>query len=120
MLSPNVFHRGHVGLLAAAVADVIELMCDQVVEKGRLAFAATAGVGTGDVGFDQSSGRYFVLDRNRCGRILEIAATTRGRSPVSPEFATAAQQGDKHSIARDHPAQIGGVIGISEQATTLP
>jgi hypothetical protein len=56
--SSIVFHRGQIGPVATAVADVIETMCDQVVERGRLAFAAMAGVGTGDVGFDQSSGRF--------------------------------------------------------------
>jgi CO/xanthine dehydrogenase Mo-binding subunit len=98
--SSIVFHRGHIGPVATAVADVIEGMCDQVVERGRLAFAAMAGVGTGDVGFDQSSGGFFVLDRNRSRRILEIAATTRGRSSVSTEFARRLQQGDKRSIAK--------------------
>ena len=98
--SSIVFHRGHIGPVATAVADVIEEMCGQVVERGRLAFAAMAGVGTGDVGFDQSSGGFFVLDRNRSRRILEIAATTRGRSSVSTEFARRLQQGDKRSIAK--------------------
>lgn len=60
MPSSIVFHRGHIAPVATAVADVIETMCDQVVERGRLAFAAMAGVGPGDVGFDQSSGRFFV------------------------------------------------------------
>jgi hypothetical protein len=54
--SSIVFHRGHIGPVATAVADVIEWMCDEVVERGRLAFAAMAGIGTGDVGFDQSAG----------------------------------------------------------------
>ena len=85
--SSVVFRRGHIGPVATAVADVIEGMCDRVVERGRLAFAAMAYVGTDDVGYDQSSGRFFVLDRNRSGRILKIAATTRGRSSVSTEFA---------------------------------
>jgi hypothetical protein len=65
---------------------VIETMCDQVIERGRLAFAGMAGVGAGDVGFDQSSGRFFVLDRNLSDRILEIAATVRGRSSVSTKI----------------------------------
>jgi hypothetical protein len=37
--SSIVPHRGHIGPVATAVADVIETMCDQVVERGRLAFA---------------------------------------------------------------------------------
>jgi CO/xanthine dehydrogenase Mo-binding subunit len=98
--SSIVFHRGHIGPVATAVADVIETMCDQVIERGRLAFAAMAGVGAGDVGFDQASGRFFVLDRNRSGRILDIATTARGRSSVSTEFAKRLQQDDKRLVAK--------------------
>jgi len=99
--SSIMFHRGQIGPVAAAVADVIETMCDQVVERGRLAFAAMAGVGPGDIGFDQSSGRFFALDRNRSGRILEIAATIRGRSSMSTEFAKKLQRADMHSILNE-------------------
>ena len=96
-----VFHRSHIGPLATAVADVIETMCDQVVERGRVAFAAMAGVGPGDVGFDQSSGQFFVLDRNRSGRILEIDASVRGRSFVSTEFAWKLQRADMHPVSKE-------------------
>jgi carbon-monoxide dehydrogenase large subunit len=68
------------GPVARGVADVIEDMCDRVIEKGRLAFAGMAGVGAGDIGFDQPYGRFFVLDRDRSGSILEIAETTRSRA----------------------------------------
>ena len=101
MPSSIVFHRSHIGPVATAVADVIEKMCDQVVERGRLAFAAMAGVGPGDVGFDQSSGQFFVLDRNRSGRILEIAATVRGGSSVSTEFAKKFQPAHMHAILKE-------------------
>jgi len=76
--SPVAFRRNDIGPVARAVADVIEGMCDEVIEKGRLAFAAMAGLGAGDVGFDQASGRLFVLDRNRSGTILETFETARG------------------------------------------
>lgn len=75
-----VFHRSDVGPVASAIADIIEDMCDQVVQKGRRAFAAIAGVGASDVGFDQQTGRFFALDRDRVGEILEIAETVRGGS----------------------------------------
>jgi CO/xanthine dehydrogenase Mo-binding subunit len=75
--------RSSVSPLAAAAADVIEGMCDQVIERGRLAFAAIAGVETGVVGFDQSGGRFFVLNQDRSGRILEIAGQARGGRCVS-------------------------------------
>jgi CO/xanthine dehydrogenase Mo-binding subunit len=76
-----VFHRSRIGPVASAVADVIDEMCDQVIARGRLAFAAMAGVDTVDVGFDQATGRFFILDRDRSGNILEIAETARGGSP---------------------------------------
>ena len=101
MTSPIVFHRTHLGPVATAVAEVIETMCDHVIERGRLAFAAMAGVGPGDVGFDQSTGRFFVLDRNRSGRILEIAATTLGRSSASTEFAWKLQRADMHPVSKE-------------------
>jgi len=99
--SSMVFHRSHIGPVATAAADVIETMCGQVVERGRLTFAGMAGVGPGDVGFDQSSGQFFVLDRNRSGRILEIAATTLGRSSVSTEFAWKLQRADMHPVSKE-------------------
>jgi hypothetical protein len=85
--SPNVFHRCHIGPIANAVADVVEGMCDQVIEKGRSAFAALAGVGVVDVGFDRQTGRFFVLERDRSRNIFEIAEATRGRSSVSIALA---------------------------------
>jgi CO/xanthine dehydrogenase Mo-binding subunit len=70
--------RSSLGPVARAAADVIDDMCDRAIEKGRLAFAAIAGVGTADIGFDQLNGRFFILDRDRSGSILEIAETARG------------------------------------------
>jgi hypothetical protein len=58
-------------------------MCDQVIEKGRVAFAAIAGVEPGAVGFDQRSGRFFVLDRDRSRTTLEMAARARFGGSVS-------------------------------------
>ena len=99
--SSMVFHRSHIGPVATAAADVIETMCGQVVERGRLTFAGMAGVGPGDVGFDQLSGRFFVLDRIWSGRILEIAATTLDRSSVSTEFAWKLQRADMHPVSKE-------------------
>jgi CO/xanthine dehydrogenase Mo-binding subunit len=96
--SSTVFHRSDIGPVAGAVAGIIEGMCDQVIERGRLAFAAIAGVSAIDVGFDQPTGRFFVLDRDRSGNILQIAETTRGGSSVSSEFARKLQRGAQHSM----------------------
>jgi CO/xanthine dehydrogenase Mo-binding subunit len=71
------------GPIASAAADVIAGMCDQVIERGRVAFAAIAGVEPGDVGFDQTNGRFFVLDRDRSCGTLEMAGRVRCSGSVS-------------------------------------
>jgi CO/xanthine dehydrogenase Mo-binding subunit len=100
-----VFHRSDVGSVASAIADIIEDMCDEVVQKGRRAFAAIAGVGASDVGFDQQTGRFFVLDRDRIGEILEIAETVRGGSPIMTEFARKLRRTDHHAISGETEVQ---------------
>jgi hypothetical protein len=97
--SPIVFRRSDIGPIAGAVADVIEGMCDDVIERGRLAFAAMAGVAAIDVGFDEPTGRFFVLDWNWSRNIREIAETIRGGSSMSTEFATKPQPSDNFSFA---------------------
>lgn len=65
-----------------AARDFIEDMCGRVTEKGRSAFAANAGIDAADVGFDQQSGRFFVLDRSHSSDILEIAAVNLRRRNI--------------------------------------
>jgi hypothetical protein len=72
-----LLYGGTLGPLERAVADVIQELCDRVIEHGRLTFAAMAGADTTDVGFDQMTGRFFVMDRERSGSILQIAETAR-------------------------------------------
>jgi hypothetical protein len=93
--SPIRFWRGDVGPLAAAAAATIERMCDQVIEKGRLAFAAMADIGVRDVGFDQPTGLFFVLDRERSGYLLDLARAIPCGSPKSTEFAMKIQSGNR-------------------------
>lgn len=93
------FRRGEIGPVPRAVADVIEAMCDEVIKKGRLAFAAMANVSTSDVGFDQLAGRFFVLDRERSGNFLELAKAARGGSFGSTEFTAKLRPSDRRSIA---------------------
>jgi hypothetical protein len=102
--SPSVFHQCHIGPIANAIADVVEGMCDQVIEKGRSAFAALAGVGVIDVGFDQRTGRFFVLERDRTSNIFEIVEATRGGSSVSIAFARRLRRGGKRVIADESQA----------------
>jgi CO/xanthine dehydrogenase Mo-binding subunit len=94
----RILPRGSIpGPVVSAAADVIENMCDRVIEKCRLTFAALAGVDADDIGFDQPTGRFYILDRDRSGRILEIAETVQGESN---EFAKNFQRGGK---AQDDP-----------------
>jgi hypothetical protein len=99
--SPVLFRRGDIGPAAGAAADVIEGMCDQVIVKGRLGFAAMADVGADDVGFDQPTGRFFVLDRERSGNILELVAAAPGGSSGSTEFAKKLRRAGRPSNAEE-------------------
>jgi Molybdopterin-binding domain of aldehyde dehydrogenase len=96
--SATRFHRSHIGPVANAVVDIIEGMCDRVIEKGRSTFAALAGVGAMDVGFDGQMGRFFVLERARSGNFFEIAEVTSGRSSRSLEVAGWLRPSGEHVI----------------------
>lgn len=78
--SPTVLRRSQIGPVTNGVADVIEVLCDQAIERGRSAFAAMAGIDAIDVGFDQAIGRFFVMNRNQSHSILEIAEASRSAS----------------------------------------
>ncbi|GGF37296.1 hypothetical protein GCM10011611_49780 [Aliidongia dinghuensis] len=101
---PVRFRRSKVGPVAGAAADIIERMCDHVIGKGRSAFAAMASIGIRDIGFDQSTGRFFVLDRERSGNILDVArAAPRGASK-SIELPMKSQAGDRRSNTETIPS----------------
>jgi hypothetical protein len=73
--------------VAAAVGDIICEMCGLVIEKGRLASAAVAGVGAADVDFDASTGFFLARNTGWSGRTLDIAKIARDGASVSTEFA---------------------------------
>jgi hypothetical protein len=75
------------GSVAAAIGDIICEMCGLVIEKGRLASAAVAGVGAADVAFDASTGCFFARTTGWSGRTLDIAKMARDGRSVSAEFA---------------------------------
>jgi hypothetical protein len=69
------------GPLATAVGKLIDEMCGRVVENGRAIFAELTGTAPAAVGFDQTAGRFFVLDGSSWSAsildIAEIAARRR-------------------------------------------
>jgi CO/xanthine dehydrogenase Mo-binding subunit len=90
----SVRRRGNAGPFASAIVDIIEEMCDQVIAKGRTAFAATAGIGEADVGFDQTAGRFFVLDINRSSTVMDVATRGHGTRDA-PRRATEGFRGSE-------------------------
>jgi hypothetical protein len=73
------------GSVATAVGDIICVMCGLVIEKGRLASAAVAGVGAADVDFDAPTGCFFARNTGWSGRIQDIAKIARDGASVSAE-----------------------------------
>jgi hypothetical protein len=61
------------GPLATAVGKLIDEMCGRAVENGRAIFAELTGVTPAAVRFDQTAGRFFVLDGSRSASIRDIA-----------------------------------------------
>ena len=61
------------GPLPTAVGELIEKMCERIVENGKAIFAEMTGATPAAVGFDQTAGRFFVLNGGRSASILDIA-----------------------------------------------
>ena len=76
-LSPTLLHRNDIGEAAGAVADILEGLCDQVIERARTAFSAMARVDRIYVNCESSLGRFLVPGRDRGLDILEIAKISR-------------------------------------------
>ena len=81
-----LLHGSQPGAVATAVGDIICEMCGLVIEKGRLASAAVAGVGAADVGFDAPTGCFFARNTGWSGRIQDIAKIARDGASASTEF----------------------------------
>jgi hypothetical protein len=64
-----LLYESQPGTVAAAVGDIICEMCGLVIEKGRLASAAAAGVGAADVDFDISTGCFFAANTGWSGKL---------------------------------------------------
>jgi len=75
--TPNVPSRTSVGMANAGIGDLIELLCDQAIEQGRRWLASATGVLPGEIDFEASSGRFFVVGKERHVDILELAKRVR-------------------------------------------
>ena len=106
-------HETYRGPIPRAVREVIEEICDRAIGKGRLAFAAKAGVNAADVGFDQRSARFFILDMNECTSILEIAEIAR----AAPPLATGRVNGIERRRAKKIVGRVAGALSVSSAAT---
>ncbi len=85
-ISGILLYGSQPGSVGAAAGNIISEMCGLVIEKGRLASAAAAGVGAADVDFDASTGCFFAPNTGWSGRTLEIAKIARDGASVSTEF----------------------------------
>jgi len=74
---PNVPSRASVGMANAEIGDLIESLCDQAIEQGRRCLASSIGVLPGEIDFEASSGRFFVVGKDRHVNILELAKRAR-------------------------------------------
>jgi hypothetical protein len=99
-----LLHRSQPGSVAAAVGEIICGMCGLVIEKGRLASAAAAGVTAADVEFDMSTGCFFAPNTGWSGRTLDIAKIARNGPPLSNLFAKNLQGKNTISNGADEPS----------------
>jgi pRiA4b ORF-3-like protein len=106
--------RTDVAPVAGAVVDVLEGLCDQVIENGRSAFAATAGVSVTNVSFDHSTGQFFVLDRERSADILEIAEAIRSASREVSHAVECERIIDTEATGHYPPEDVGAPWGYRE------
>jgi hypothetical protein len=86
-ISGILLYGSQPGSVGAAAGNIISEMCGLVIEKGRLASAAVAGVGAADVDFDASTGCFFAPNTGWSGRTLEIAKIARDGASASTAFA---------------------------------
>jgi carbon-monoxide dehydrogenase large subunit len=74
---PYLLCRASVGAVIAEIGDLIEVVCDRVIDRGRHLVASSLGVAAGTIGFDASRGRFFDRQQERYFTILDTAARAR-------------------------------------------
>lgn len=74
---PYLLCRASVGPSIAGIGDLIEIVCDRVVDRGRRLLASSLGIPAGAIDFDASRGRFHERQQERSFTILDIAAKAR-------------------------------------------
>jgi|SRR5689334_18442984 len=91
---PALFRRGEIGPFANAIADIIEAMCDRVIEKGKLAFATIGSIACDNI----------LLPAASSSRTQAAAARSRNwwrPTMRQPERGTATSDGESSDRIRE-------------------
>jgi carbon-monoxide dehydrogenase large subunit len=113
----NMVHRSNTSSIAKAT-EIIEAMCDQVIERGRMIFAAVSGTDAINVRFNKTTGRFSVLASDRSSSLLEIAEEIRDvldRS-IHPRLLT--EWGPDKGRREECTTASSGTIGIQSNTGT--
>jgi CO/xanthine dehydrogenase Mo-binding subunit len=70
--------RGSVGPTVAGIGDLIESLCDRVIEKGRLYLANSLGIRAIDINYEAANGRFCAPNGERFS-IFQTASLARGK-----------------------------------------
>jgi hypothetical protein len=74
---PYLLCRAGVGPTIAGIGDLIEVVCDRVIDRGRRLLASSLGIPAGAIDFDPSCGRFLDRQQERYFTILDTAARAR-------------------------------------------
>lgn len=78
--APHIRSRADVYVATAKIGDIIEALCDRVIEQGCHLLGSLVGVLRADLDFEASSGRFFVVGKGQYFHILDLARRTRNSS----------------------------------------
>jgi hypothetical protein len=74
---PYLLCRASVGTAIAGIGDLIEVVCDRVIDRGRRLLASSLGIPAGTIDFDASCGRFVDRQQERYFTVLDTAARAR-------------------------------------------
>jgi hypothetical protein len=69
----RALNRADMSVAVAEIADLIEQLCDRVIEQGRRLLASSRGILPADVDFEPSTGRFRIAGTDQHVDILEMA-----------------------------------------------